>query len=123
MNQTKSDPEIVDAYLRHFAEKDSGLFWGWEEVQNCLSSDPGRAWRVTLQLIAAAKTPEALSYIAAGPLEDLLYARGKQYIDEVERLARQDPKFRLALRSVYNESESPGGVHDRVIKAAAGISN
>jgi len=71
-----------------------------------------------MQLIAAAQTPAALSYVAAGPLEDLLYARGEQLIDKVEHLASVDPKFRRALQSVYNESESPGDVHDRVRKAA-----
>lgn len=86
-------------------------------------SDPIHAWRLTLLLIEAAPTLEALSYVAAGPLEDLLYGRGEQFIDEVERLARQDPKFRRALRSAINESESPGDVHDCVIKAAAGTSN
>lgn len=94
------------------------MFWAWEQVQRYVRDDPAYAWSLTLQLIAAAPTPEALSYVAAGPLEDLLYARGEIFIDEVERLARQDPKFRRALRSVWNESEAPGDVHDRVIKAA-----
>jgi len=104
-------------------EKDDGLFWGWEAVQDYLFSDPDHAWKLTLQLIAAASTPEALSYVAAGPLEDLLYGRGEQYIEEVERLARQDSKFRRALSSVYNDSVSPGDVHDRVVKAAAATSD
>ena len=56
-----------------------------------MSSDPIHAWRLTLLLIEAAPTLEALSYVAAGPLEDLLYGRGEQFIDEVERLARQIP--------------------------------
>jgi ABC-type nitrate/sulfonate/bicarbonate transport system substrate-binding protein len=119
MSQPKSDTELVEAYLRHYAEKDDSLFWAWQQLQDYLSSDPARAWSLTLKLIAAAPTPEALSYIGAGPLEDLLYGRGEQFIDEVERLARQDPKFRRALQGVYNESESPGDVHDRVNKAAA----
>jgi hypothetical protein len=119
MSQPKSDTEVVDAYLRNFSEKDDSLFWGFLQVQDYVRNDPVHAWRLTLQLIAAAPTPEALSYVAAGPLEDLLYGRGEQFINEVERLARQDPKFRRALRSVYNESASPGDVHDRVIRAAA----
>lgn len=123
MSQPKTDVEIVDAYLRHFSEGDDSLFWAWEEVQNYLSSNPDRALRLTLQLIASAQTSEVLSYVAAGTLEDLLYARGEQYIDEVERLARQNPKFRQAMRSVYNESESPGDAHDRVIKAVTATSN
>jgi hypothetical protein len=123
MSQPKSDAEVVDAYIRNYTEKDDSLFWGFLQVQDYVRSDPIHAWKVTLLLIEAAPTPEALSYVAAGPLEDLLYGRGEQFIDEVERLARRDPKFRRALLGVYNESESPGDVHDRVIKAAAGTSN
>jgi hypothetical protein len=119
----RSDAELVDAFLRHFATKDDGLFWAWQQMHEYLISDPNHAWRLTLQLIDAAQTPEELSFIGAGPLENLLYGRGDMIIDEVERLARQDPKFRRALQGVYNESESPGDVHDRVNKAAAGTSN
>ncbi|MBB6096434.1 hypothetical protein HNQ60_005356 [Povalibacter uvarum] len=119
MSEQKSDAELVDAYLRHFVEKDDSLFWAWQQLQGYLTSDPMRAWNVTLQLIDAAPEPEALSYVAAGPLEDLLYACGEQFIDKVEHLASGDPKFRRALQGVYNESESPGDVHDRVRKAAS----
>ncbi|HEY6620924.1 MAG TPA: hypothetical protein VIY68_15365 [Steroidobacteraceae bacterium] len=122
MSQPKSDAELVEAYLRHYVEKDDSLLWAMEQLHDCLRSDPDRAWSLTLQLIAAAQTPEALSYVGAGPLEDILYGQGRP-IDEVERLAREDPKFRRSLKSVYNESESPGDYHDRVAKAAAGTSD
>lgn len=119
MPQSRSDSEIVDGYLQHFMRRDDSWFWAWEAVNDYLSSDPDHAWRLTLQLIASAPTEEALAYVAAGPLEDILYARGERYIAEVERRAVQDPKFRRALRSVCNESTSPGDVHDRVRMAAS----
>jgi len=118
-----TDAELVKAYLEHYATKDASLFWAFEQVQTCVSEDPHRAWSLTLQLIAAAPTDAALVYVAAGPLEDLLYARAELFIDDVECRARDDPKFRRALQVVDAESESPGDVYDRLNRAAAGTSN
>jgi len=32
MSELKSDSELVDAYLRHFAEKEDSLFWAWQQL-------------------------------------------------------------------------------------------
>jgi hypothetical protein len=123
VSHSPSDDVVVDAYLRHHTAKDDSLFWAWEKLEGYVRTDPTRAWNMTLQLIAAAATAEAVAYVAAGPLEDLLYLHGEQFIDEAERLARQDAKFRQALGGVWNKSQAPGDVHDRVTKAAAATSN
>jgi hypothetical protein len=75
------------------------LFWAWEGIQEYVRKDPRKAWALTLQLIAAAPD-SALRYVAAGPLEDLLYARGPLFIDELEYLASSDPKFLSALQKI-----------------------
>ncbi len=117
---SKTDSDLVDAYLLHYTTRDESLQWAFGELLDITGSDPERAWLLTLALIERAPDVESLGYVAAGPLEDLLYARGEQFIDRVEDLARRNPKFRQALSSVYNESEQEGDVADRVNKAAHG---
>lgn len=120
MRQPDRDSALVDAYLRHYTHADAGLAWAWQELDELVSSDPARAWTVTLRLIAAALTTAALAYVAAGPLEDLLQRHAAQFIDELEGLARRDPKFRRALQGAWNEAASTGPVHHRILRAIAG---
>jgi hypothetical protein len=117
VNQSFSDEDLVAAYLRHYATNDDELFWAWEGIQEYVSQDPRKAWQLTLQLIAAAPD-SALGYVAAGPLEDLLYARGPLFIDELECLASSDPKFLSALRSVAGPFTKEFDVSNRIVKAA-----
>ena len=82
VTESHNDEELVAAYLKHFETGDDGLFWAFERVQQYVRKDPTKAWEVTLQLIAAAPDPRTRGYVAAGPLEDLLYARGELFIDD-----------------------------------------
>ena len=118
MSKPFEDQELVAAYLEHFATKDRGLFWAWENVQGYISNDPTRAWKLMLQLLEAAPDENALAYVAAGTLEDLLYARGELFIDEVERLARSDPKFLSALQMIAGPFTKESDVSNRIVKAA-----
>jgi len=42
--------------------------------------------------------------LAAGPLEDLLVFHGKDYVSEVETIARRNPGFRSLLNGVWSSS-------------------
>jgi hypothetical protein len=42
--------------------------------------------------------------LAAGPLEDLLTYAGESYIEEIEQLASNDPKFRSVLGGVWKNN-------------------
>ena len=113
-----TDEELVVAYLKYATERDDSLFWAWQQVKDCVDDEPLEGWKITLQLIEASSTPEILSYVAAGPLEDLLNAHGQQFIDEVEILSRRNPKFREALRGVWLSSAASSEFRARFIKAA-----
>jgi hypothetical protein len=86
-----------------------------DEGHTAVIEDP---WDLTLQLIAAAPDKSALGYIAAGPLDDLLYARGALFIDELGRLARSDPKFLSALQMVAGPFTKESDVSNRIVRAA-----
>ena len=120
MSRSESDAKLVEAYLRHYAEKDDSLLWAMEQLHEMLEerSRP----RVELDSAANRCGPNSRGALWVGPLDDIPYGRGRP-IDEVERLTREDPKFRRSLKSVYNESESPGDYHDCMAKAAAGTSD
>lgn len=118
MNRSFSDEELVVAYLRNYASKDDALFWAWQRMQEYVSTDPTKAWQLTLQLIAAAPDNGVLGFVAAGPLEDLLHAQGPVFIDELERLAASDPKFQSALRLIAGPFTQEFDVSNRIVKAA-----
>jgi tetratricopeptide (TPR) repeat protein len=111
------DHKLVSAYLKHFDTQDDELFWAWQRLQDYISTEPARAWEITLQLIAAANE-SALGYVAAGPLEDILYSRAEQFVDEVERLACSDPKFLSALRMVGGPFTDKSDASNRIQRAA-----
>jgi hypothetical protein len=108
---------LVSAYLEHFETEDDQLFWAWQHLQNYISSEPRRAWEITLKLIAAANHG-ALAYIAAGPLEGLLYSRAEVFVDDVERLACTDPKFLSTLRRVSGPFTQEFDAANRIQRAA-----
>jgi hypothetical protein len=55
---------------------------------------------------------------AAGPLEDLLYSRAEVFVDDVERLARTDPKFLSTLRLVSGPFTQELDASNRIQRAA-----
>ena len=111
------DEKLVFAYLKHFETRDDELFWAWQHLHAYIRSEPQKAWEITLQLITAASERE-LAYVAAGPLEDLLYSRAELFVGEVERLARCDPKFLSALRMVSGPFTEESDASSRIQRAA-----
>jgi len=99
MAESIDDCALADAYLRQHETNDPELFWAFEEVLEICIADQERAWRLTLTLIAKASNPKSLSYIAAGPLEDLLKNHGSTVIDRVEIAARRDSAVARVVRT------------------------
>ena len=75
-------------------------WWAYESLDDLCRENPEGAWPVVLALVAAADTDELLSNVAAGPLEYLLDGHPCEFIERVEELAPQDPKFGKALANV-----------------------
>jgi hypothetical protein len=76
-------------------------FWAWCEVDDLVRDDPEQGWEVILALLRGADTEKALVDIGCGPLEDLVRRRPAELIERVERLAGEDPRFRLSLGCVW----------------------
>jgi Family of unknown function (DUF6869) len=86
-----SDEEIAEAYFRRRHED----FWAWEEVQERLRM-PEEGWRIIRLLIEKAPSLEALGYVGAGPVEDLL-PYSLEFMDMVAAAAREDERLQFAL--------------------------
>lgn len=60
-----------------------------------------------LNRIDASAPNRLLGVLAAGPLEDLLEHQGATVLEQVNLLARRDPRFRLLLNGVWDSGISP----------------
>jgi Family of unknown function (DUF6869) len=99
---------LTDTYLRHQANKNDQDFWAWQKVfQIVRSGDLDLAWEVTLLLLRKAETDDALSFVAAGPLEDIIDSYGDKALDRVEQACDEDPRLQLALSGIWLLPDSP----------------
>lgn len=64
--------KLVNTYLLYFVGKQEKDRWAWDEVDDLVRRDPDRGWEITRLLVNKANSDEALGFVAAGPLEDLL---------------------------------------------------
>jgi hypothetical protein len=79
------------------------------------------AVEVIQSLVDAAPTDVELDFVGAGPLEDLLShnGHGLTFVDQVERRARRDPRFRAAVAGLWLSKDVPESVRSRL--AALGV--
>src|SRR5215470_2641492 len=93
---------LADTYLRNNATRGDEDFWAFEVVNQIIrSGDLDKAWNITLLLLRKAQTDEALGYVAAGPLEDIIDGYGDRVLDRVEEVCDKDPRLQFALSGVW----------------------
>ena len=100
--------EIAATYLRYYVLKQQEDRSAVREVDVLVQDDPTEAWEVTLILVNTAPSDEALAYVAAGPLEELLHRHGSVLIDRIEEESRGNERLQLALSCVWGlDRDSP----------------
>jgi len=98
---------LADTYLHHHATRRDEDFWAFGEISQIVrSGDLDKAWNITLLLLRKA-TDEALGYIAAGPLEDIIDGYGDEALDRLEEVFDKDPRLQFALSGVWLLPDSP----------------
>jgi hypothetical protein len=115
-----------DVRPNRLSEEDEGIIsswfafertlWATGAVRDLTCNDPERLWTITKALMTAAPDEGALGYIGAGPLEDLLFSYGGQFIERIERRAAVDAKFRLSL-SIVRRSGMSDEIARRIMNA------
>lgn len=104
--------EFIKQWLAHQEESsDQGELdnhWTDSHLIDLSITDGGDAelWQFVLNTYQKEMSNKTLSILAAGPLEDALSKNGEAYIDQVEELARKDPKFRKLLAGVWKNAMS-----------------
>lgn len=103
--------ELATAYLQYFETKQEDDRWAWSDVDQLVRRKPDQGWEVIRLLVNKAPSDEALAFVAAGPLEDLLKKHGPAVIDQIENECRENDRLRLALSGVWIGNNTP--VFDR----------
>jgi hypothetical protein len=89
---------IVAAYLRNLENNFEGDdFWSPKYIWELLPNDPELVLNIILGLIAAAPSREALEYVGAACLEDLLQYHGSQFIKRMRTEGNCNKRFLAAL--------------------------
>jgi hypothetical protein len=112
---------LASAYLAGLSG--DGLSDETHRAHDCLSDMVKAAPEAAIAFLVVAcanclSVPE-LSYVAAGPLEDLLEAHGSAVIVKLETIAKVDPKFRLMLSGSWGRDRIDPDVWQRLAAAIA----
>jgi hypothetical protein len=103
--------KLANEYLLFCESKKEDCRWAWSEVDDLVRRDPDKGWEITCILVNKASSDEALGFVAAGALEDLLRKHGLTVIDRVEHESQENVRLQTALSGVWITPESP--VFDR----------
>lgn len=95
---------LISAYFEHWRTKRSDLSWAWDEVTDRALGAPEEGWPFVLELIHAAPDEAALSYVAAGPLEDFLCKHGELFLGRLAIAAQNDPRVKKAFQGVWGKN-------------------
>lgn len=104
--------EFINQWLAYqelaLERDDEDSHWTDEYLIDLSITDGGDAelWRFVLDVYQREMSDEVLAMLAAGPLEDALAINGDAYIDQVEELARTNPKFKKLLAGVWQNAMS-----------------
>lgn len=79
--------------------------------------DPDEAWRIFKRILPLVPD-ESLGYLAAGPIEDLVDFHGTDFVEDMEKLASNDDRFRLALSYIRIGPWVPEEIASRVRRLA-----
>ena len=107
--------QLIDAWIAFHLEPDKAPekkenWWAVDKVTGWMlpgGDKPDLLWQFITTAYKRPLPDTAVASLAAGPLEDLLAHYGPDYIDSVETLARQDPKFRHLLGGVWKNAMTP----------------
>jgi hypothetical protein len=93
----------------------------WFEDEHALEDfsfcqeNPELVWQAILEVVRRDLSDEEKGDLAAGPLEELLYFHGADFIDRVEQAAQTNEQFNHLLGGVWR-AEMPLEIWERVEK-------
>lgn len=106
--------DLLQAWLS-FAEGDQNQLWAMVEMLTLAENEPDLALDMILELLARARSDQALGQLTAGPLERLIWKNGRAVIDRVEAVATTTPRLAELLKGIYR-IDVPQDVWERIVK-------
>lgn len=98
------------------ADDNTDIHWTDDYLINLLlKNEFDTLWEFVMRVYRRGLSQAVIGILAAGPLEDVLAARGEEYIGRVDILAANDQRFRYLLGGVWQNSMS-SEVWERVCK-------
>ncbi len=106
-----NNDELINSWILYNSARKNSIdrdkhYWAEERLNDLVMNEPQQALTIILELMESDLNEHAFSCLAAGPLEDLLADWGDEIIDQVEELARKNPKFNQLLRGVWQNAMS-----------------
>jgi hypothetical protein len=107
-SETKSDQEIVEAYVRG----DDSDWWAVEELNELAIDNPERVWKI-IQMINASPVVNdpwrraLLAIVGCGPLEEIIALHGDKILPQILEVAKKDEVLRIELSTIYESSLRP----------------
>jgi hypothetical protein len=111
--------QLARSWLRYATEKAADARDSWFDAAMLAEHEPEKAWELTEELIK--RVPDQLlDHVSANILERILEHHAVQFVDRVEARAKEDPRFRECLSTVWLVDDyAPPAVLER-INAATG---
>ncbi|MCG7874398.1 MAG: hypothetical protein JAZ11_20155 [Candidatus Thiodiazotropha lotti] len=101
-----------------YDDDDTELHWTDDHLSNLmLNGKIEELWQFVIRAYKKDLTQKVIGILSAGALEDVLAAKGEEYIGRVELLAANDQKFKYLLGGVWKNAMS-NDVWSRVQAAA-----
>lgn len=76
-------------------------WWQFECFHEANTSDPELCWRIICEAVPLLGTPQQAATFAAGLPEDFAKDHLPAFIDRIEALARESPRFRFVLSGIW----------------------
>ncbi len=94
--------------------------WARDCLDELAFHAPEEAFRVVLLAMIGLRTPAEAAALAGGPLEGLIAGHGARFIERIERLAADSPRFRFLLLGVWPQGRKGSPLWKRIEAARAG---
>ena len=102
-------PKVPNGTPEHDA-----IFWAFECMDAIATEAPSTALWIITAALKLAQDDQDIDFLAAGPLEDLLDVNGPEIIEEIEKVAAENERFRYLLSGVWGENSIDPAVWRRL---------
>ena len=114
------DPDRLVIALRALANEDPETpendknLWALDCMDTIVGEMPELGFKLIVFALAYFKKRDEVGFLAAGPLENLVCFHGERMIDEIEREAANNERFRLLLSGIWAETDVKPDIWRRV---------